>query len=282
MINNNSSLAAEFWEQGFVKDCPIIDFHAHMGLYSSAYFTDNSAKQQLKQMDRCNIQLLLFAGHEAFLMPSSEHQADIAAVVSYPNRLKSYFAINGNSPNLKKDYERFINNPDIFVGLKYLPDYVKIPLTADCYKPFFEYIDHHKMLFLCHTWDSLMNGPKNIEEFIKLYPNIKIIAGHSFHGDWEGAVRLCNSHDNLFLELTAVPDERGAVEFLLEKCGSERLLFGSDMPWFHTHYYIGALLSIDMTDDDRRNIFYKNGEKLLNHYDWFKNIQQNYKDKENR
>ena len=46
-------------------------------------------------------------------------------------------------------------------------------------------------------------------------------------------------------------------------CGSERILFGSDLPWFDTHHGIGTVLATDMRDEDRRNIFYRNGEKLM-------------------
>jgi hypothetical protein len=72
--------------------------------------------------------------------------------------------------------------------------------------------------------------------------------------------------------LTAVFDERGPLEIFLEKCGSEKILFGTDLPWFDTHHGIGAILATDMSDDDRRNIFYRNGERLLGKYEWFKKI----------
>ena len=58
-------------------------------------------------------------------------------------------------------------------------------------------------------------------------------------------------------------DDRGVLERFVGELGSERILFGTDLPWFSTFYYIGAILDADITDDDRRNIFYRNGKKLL-------------------
>jgi predicted TIM-barrel fold metal-dependent hydrolase len=41
------------------------------------------------------------------------------------------------------------------------------------------------------------------------------------------------------------------------------MLFGTDLPWFDPHQAIGALLSADITDEDRHNICHCNAEKLL-------------------
>ena len=58
-------------------------------------------------------------------------------------------------------------------------------------------------------------------------------------------------------------DERGIVEQFVSELGSERVVFGTDFPWFDYHYYIGAVLGADITDDDRHNILHRNAEKLL-------------------
>lgn len=47
------------------------------------------------------------------------------------------------------------------------------------------------------------------------------------------------------------------------ECGSTRMVFGTDAPWFNYPYYIGSLLGADITDEDRRNICYRNAERLL-------------------
>jgi predicted TIM-barrel fold metal-dependent hydrolase len=41
------------------------------------------------------------------------------------------------------------------------------------------------------------------------------------------------------------------------------MLFGTDLPWFDPHHAIGALLSADISDEDRHNICHCNAEKLL-------------------
>jgi uncharacterized protein len=94
------------------------------------------------------------------------------------------------------------------------------------------------------------------------YNNVKIICGHSFHGDWDNGFTLAE-YPNVYFELTAVLDDRGVLEKLVEKVGSDRILFGTDLPWFSTHHGVGAVLSADITDEDRHAILHGNAERLL-------------------
>jgi len=55
---------------------------------------------------------------------------------------------------------------------------------------------------------------------------------------------------------------RGVIEAFVEAVGSERILFGTDLPWFDPHYGIGCILMSRITDDDRRNILHRNAERL--------------------
>lgn len=275
MINNDSKLAKTFWQYGRDETCPIIDFHGHMGEFRCCYLPRCTADTMLTTMDQCNLQLLLFCGTDTLMMPCLRQQNDIAIVKKYHERFKAYFALNANIPDLKAHLKTLVDNPDVFVGIKMLPDYFHRSINDPAYEPFYNYCNDHHMLFLCHTWDnpkSSYNGPAQAEEFVRNFPNVTFIAGHSFHNNWSEAIRLCNEYSNLYLELTAVLDERGPLEMILKECGSEKILFGTDLPWFDTHHGIGVILSTDMSDEDRKNIFFRNGVKLLSKFDWFKTI----------
>jgi len=58
------------------------------------------------------------------------------------------------------------------------------------------------------------------------------------------------------------------LELFVEKAGSHKILFGTDLHWFDPHYYIGAILSADISDEARRDIFYRNGEQILSKFQW--------------
>ena len=69
--------------------------------------------------------------------------------------------------------------------------------------------------------------------------------------------------DRLNLSLRDVKDERGIIEKFLEEIGTDRILFGTDFPWFSHHYYIGALIGSGIGESDIRKILYENAEKLI-------------------
>jgi predicted TIM-barrel fold metal-dependent hydrolase len=58
-------------------------------------------------------------------------------------------------------------------------------------------------------------------------------------------------------------DDRGVIEKFVSEAGSDRMLFGTDLPWFDPHHAVGVLLSAKISDDDRHNICHRNAENLL-------------------
>ena len=78
----------------------------------------------------------------------------------------------------------------------------------------------------------------------------------------------CNYHFRISARerLTALFDDRGIIEKFAGEVGSERMLFGTDLPWFDPHQAVGVLLTARISDEDRHNICHRNAEKLLAPY----------------
>ena len=274
-MNSASTLANGFWTDGFVLDCPILDFHAHMGGFYGGYIPNRNAEGMLHSMDRCNTVLTCFCSHHSLFAPQVGVNEDLLIARSYQNRLKAYHIVSSNSLSPEEDLARVEANADCYVGFKFLCDYYGVPLSDERHTPYWEYADQHGLLVLCHTWGgSQMDGPEEAEKVLSRYHNLKLIAGHSFFGQWEQAIRLSKQYTNLYLELTAVLHNRGPLDLFVKELGSQRILFGVDLPWFSYYHGIGAVLSADISDEDRRNIFYRNGKKLLGQYAWFQDVWQ--------
>ena len=58
-------------------------------------------------------------------------------------------------------------------------------------------------------------------------------------------------------------DERGVLEKIVSEIGSDKILFGTDFPWFNHHYYIGSLFGAGLSENEIRKILYLNSFKLL-------------------
>jgi predicted TIM-barrel fold metal-dependent hydrolase len=261
----HSTLAREFWESGKSAACPIYDMHGHMGTWAAIYFPRGEVEQMIGTMDECGVKLLVFSHHHALQSPDVGNRPSIAAVRRYPGRLRAYCVINPNYPEeVAADLAAFEQHRDVFVGFKFLSDYHKVPITDKRYCPALEYADRRRLLVLMHTWGgSPYDGPILVRQLAERYHNLTFLLGHSCHGEWDAAVALARDFTNINLELTAIFDDRGVLEKFAAEAGSDRMLFGTDLPWFDPHQAVGALLSAHLSDEDIHNICHRNAEKLL-------------------
>jgi uncharacterized protein len=261
----NSALAREFWEEGRSASCPIYDMHGHMGVWNAIYFPRADVDDMVRTMDECGERMLVFSHHMSLFAPDIANARSVAAVRKYPDRLRAYCAVNPNYPErLEADMATYEQHADVYVGFKFLPDYHAIPLTDARYRPAWEYANERELLVLTHTWGgSQYDGPAVVRQVAERYPRVKLFLGHSCHGQWDEAVALAHDFPNIYLEMTALFDDRGIIEKLVNEVGSDRMLFGTDLPWFDPQQAVGALLSAHIDDEDIHNICHRNAEKLL-------------------
>ncbi len=259
----NSELAHDFWESGKSASCPIYDMHGHMGTWAAIFFPRGDAEAMIGTMDECGVKMLIFSHHHALQAPNVGNRPSIEAVRRYPDRLRAYCVINPNYPE-QAEADIAAYDPNVFVGFKFLADYHKVAITDDRYRPALDYANQRRLLVLMHTWGgSPYDGAAHVRALAERYPEVSFLLGHSCHGDWDAAVALARDFPNVYLELTAIFDDRGALEKFAAEAGSERMLFGTDLPWFDPHQAIGALLSAHLSDDEIHNICHRNAEVLL-------------------
>jgi uncharacterized protein len=259
------SLKKQFFHDGQVEDCPIYDMHGHMGPLPGGQLPIHTPTRVVAAMERAGVKLAVFCHHSTLFTPEVGNGVHVEIVRQFPQHFRAYCGINPNYPEqARQDLDAFAQFRDVYVGFKFLADYHRIAITDPAYAPAWEYADRHGLLVLLHTWGgSSFDGPDAVRACAAKYPGASILMGHSCHGAWDKAIALVKDFPNVYAELTAVLDDRGVLERLVREMGSERILFGTDTTWFNHHYYIGAVLGADIDDEARRNIFYRNAEKLL-------------------
>ncbi len=260
-----NNLRQRFFVEGRLDDCPIYDLHGHWGPHNAIHMPAGDPQRARELLLQANVKLLVCCHHSTLFTPDIGNQANIEAVRMMPDLLRAYMGINPNYPDVvAADLATYDDYPDVFVGFKLLGDYHKISVADDRNRPVWEFADAKRLPLLLHTWGgSPYDGYEAVRSVAERYPNTTIICGHSIHGDWHKAVELARNFPNIYLELTAVPDERGPVELLLEVVGSRRIIFGTDFPWFSHYYYIGALLGSGAGDEALRDILYRNARRIL-------------------
>jgi len=239
--------------------------HGHMGEWHSIWFPRARTTDMIRSMDGANVKLLCFAPHASLFAPQIGNTAAIEAVRRFPTRLRAYLSVNPHyGDQLQHDLGEFDGLRDVYIGLKLLADYHAVPLTDERYRPAWEFANQRRLPVLSHTWGgSTFNGPHELRRIAAQYPDVKLFLGHCLNDHWHEAAALCADFPNLYCELTSVLGIRGVLEYFVEKVGSRRMLFGTDLPWFDEHHGIGSVLAADMSDADRHNILHRNAEKIL-------------------
>ena len=262
---NDSVLTRYFWQEGRSDQCPVIDIHCHMGNWPGIWLPSSTAEKMLQTMDQIGIRLICFSHHEALTCPEIANRTAIKTALSHSDRFRFYLSIN---PHYQEHYLHDLNDYDSYgnlcVGLKLHPSWHETPLNHLNYQKAWQFADERRLLVLSHTWsDSKYDGPDMVRQVAEKYVNTKFILGHSLHGSWDEAIKIAREFPHVYLDLTAVLDDRGIVESFIAAGLSQKILFGTDLPWFNPYHGIGALLSADISDDDRHNILHRNAEKLL-------------------
>ncbi|HJN16566.1 MAG TPA: amidohydrolase family protein [Armatimonadota bacterium] len=263
-MKNPSALAAEFMKHGKSPDCPVIDTHGHFGPFQGIYFPMLTADQMIESMDRCGVRCIVCSHHQALVDPQRGNALMVEVIEQHPDRFRGYLGLNPNYPDtLRAELDRY-DSLEGLVGLKFLSDYHQYPITGEEYVPAMEHAQERGLPILMHTWGgSAFDSPQQVAELAARYPTVPLLMGHAGYGDWDAAIETANDHPNTYLELTAAYHLNGVLERFCNEAGSERVLFGTDLPWFDQHYGIGCIMMADITDDDRRNILHRNAEKLF-------------------
>ena len=262
----DSPLAEAFWRKGRLDDCPVYDMHGHMGPWPAIYFPRAEPEEMLHSMDTAGVRMLLFSSHEALFSAATGNDYTASVARRWPDRFRGMMVVNGNYMDIvERDIERFDAMRDAFVGLKFLAAYHQVALDDPRYDDVWRFANERKLIVTCHTWGHRgdFNGPEQVETIASRFPEVRLMMAHSLLGDWDAAVHMATDYPHVYCDLTAVFECRGSLELFVERGCSERMVFGTDLPWFSPLHGIGCVLSAHISDDDRRNILHRNAERLL-------------------
>jgi predicted TIM-barrel fold metal-dependent hydrolase len=115
-------------------------------------------------------------------------------------------------------------------------------------------------------------APITFEGVIKSYPDIPIILAHlGFDQNWSNmfssplqAFYLARKYKNVYLDTAAANWVQYILEQAIEEVGPDKIIFGTDAPWFYPAIMKACINDLEISDTDRAKILGGNIARLLN------------------
>ena len=112
--------------------------------------------------------------------------------------------------------------------------------------------------------------PKHFEEVLASFPGLTLVMAHLGMGFFDEAISLAKTYSNLQFDCCAIINTtEGGDRFsdagltaLIREIGVERVMFGSDFPWFDPALAAERLLRLDFSEQEKRLLLAENAIRI--------------------
>jgi hypothetical protein len=242
----------------------VIDCHCHLGRYFNFNVPGHSPEDMIKAMDNSGIDISCISPHMSLTSDNVRgNRFMLDTVTRYPDRFVGFITYNPHYPEEMK-----ILVPELFMnpgvgGVKIHQGTHKTTIKNPSYRFIYEFASEHRLPVLIHSWD--LQTIMNIEEISAEYPEIKFITGHfgAIPANMEYAARVVRSRNNVFGDTTVSMMYEKNIEWLVEIAGEDKILFGTDTPFYDPRPNIGRILSADISEAAKEKILGRTMEAIL-------------------
>lgn len=249
-----------------------IDCHMHIYLAP-----DSGPEVQIDIADRLGIEKLVASlpvtlPDRPFQDYVDNNNMIIKAMKLYPDRFIGQFTVNPLYP--KESLEEIKRCTD--QGMSGIKLYYEVKINNPVYYPVIEKIIDLKMVILMHSYSGLGRGgyrtkygnlypnestPEDFADIATRYPEAILQFAHiGAGGDWQYECKVLKDYPNVYVDVAGSNNEENMINYAISYLGEDRLLYASDNSYYQS---IGKILSADITDTQRKKIFFDNYNNLL-------------------
>lgn len=185
------------------------------------------------------------------------------------------FVVGGISPFF--DYEgqlvlleKFISEKKVS-GIKIYCGHEPIYLDDEKLRSVYRIAEEYGVPVLFHSgWDNPQySSPEVIKGAAALYPKIKFVCCHCCYPKLAECFEKLAEFENIYFDLSSTADDhaiysevKAAVENAVNHIPN-RIIFGSDFACCNQRAHIDFFMRLDISDNEKSLIFYKNAEEIL-------------------
>ncbi len=245
----------------------IIDAHAHLGSYGGFDIPHGDADGMVRQMDDLGIDVACISSLMAINADYVRgNDLTAAAVQRHPDRLIGYAVANPwETDRVASELTRAFDDLGLS-AIKIHPTLWELPVDDARYEPIWAFASERKALILSHTWAGERScRPSLFRTIAQRYPDVAILLGHS-GGSRAGnieAIEVARACPNIYLETCYSRLTREQFELLVEGAGSDRVVFGTDMPFIDASFTLARVAGADLPVAQRKAILGDTAAHLL-------------------
>lgn len=258
----------------------VIDVHGHLGRINQAPFWAANAQQLDTYLDEAGVDELWVSSAKSLMYEAREGNAELIEALKNSRKLRGYLTLNPVCPDSMEDIG-FLND-DKIVGVKFHPDYHGYDILSPAVRPFLDAVADQTSLILSHV--SCMPGTAfsegvKILEFAARHPKTNFIFAHiggifqnslyPYFPNYEGLEKIAASGlENVYVDTShhLMYVYPGVMQRVVEIFGTDRLLFGTDMPLqgpMQARFALEAIRSLDIPEGEKEKILFANAAKLI-------------------
>lgn len=204
--------------------------------------------------------------------PHQEQKVNSFAIecMKHP-RLYALGSLNPDSENIASEARRLADAG--IKGIKLHPDYMERAIDAPEFDAVFRAAIENDLFVVTHSgWDFYSPDfihctPERIVKVTEKFPRLRLVAAHmGANRLWDDVERLLVGRKNIWIDTSlAAPFDldRNKARRIIENHDPERVLFGSDFPWFTPKQSYEYLTALGISDSLMKKICSENAIKLL-------------------
>ena len=157
-------------------------------------------------------------------------------------------------------------------GIKVHPEYQRFRFEEERLFPIWEKCEELGLFVVTHAgWDAMYDppyhsSPESLAKFHRRFPALRLVLAHLGGMAMWDAVEKHLAGLELYLDLAMVTPEYitpGQVTRIIRTHGAEKILFGTDSPWYDQKRQLDFIRSLPLSREEQERIFYRNAAELL-------------------
>jgi len=145
--------------------------------------------------------------------------------------------------------------------------------------PAYQKIEELGLPIITHSGVAALAGdpeeharPANFADVLRNFPGLTVVFAHMARGYLDETLEIMRTYSNVYLDTSNViegtmPSHTVSGDdavAMIRRVGCDRVVFGSDWPWFHPIKDAQRIDSLPLSAEEKRLIFYENAQRVLN------------------